>query len=129
MNDDMVKLIVALTLILVSSLFAVRSAAPQKAERPAPARQRRERRSPLQVSGAAPPAAALATESLPSPIVGGSFRPRIFTGEPVTAEPDHGAGRRAIRLAGGLTLMAAAGALGILALVRAMVEVVERLGG
>jgi hypothetical protein len=128
MNEETVKLLVALGLILTGGVLVARSAGVPKGERPGPARRKRERREVLQVSGAAPPPAEAATLSSPAPAVFGSSRPRIFTGEPVVGEPDPGAGRRALRLAAGMTVMAAAGAVAILALVRGIVLVVERLG-
>ena len=129
MDAETTKLLVALALILMSGLAVARSADVPKGERPARPPKRRRRPTPLQVSGAAPPSEALAA-ALPIAVPStGSTRPRIFTGEPMTADPDPGAGRRAIRLVGGLTLMAAVGAIGILALVRAIVVVFEKLGG
>ena len=129
MDAETAKLLVALALILSCGLAVARSVDLPKTERPARAPKRKERPAPLRLSGAAPPADTLAA-ALPIAVPStGSTRPRIFTGEPMNADPDPGAGRRALRLVGGLTLMAAVGAVGILAFVRAMVVVFERLGG
>jgi hypothetical protein len=131
MNAETVKLLVALALILMSGLSVARSAGLPKAERPATkAPKKREHPAVLEVSGAAPLGEAATAFVAPvTAAASGSSRPRIFTGEPhESADAAPGAARRALKLAAGMTLMAAVGAIGILALVRAMVLVVERLG-
>ena len=126
MDADLVKLLIALALIGACAWLAVASAAPTRAERPARERKR-ARAAPPVVSGAAPPPAGVV--AIAPPLATGGTRPRIFTGEPISPEPGRPAARRALKLVAGLTALAAAGAVGVLALVRAMVEVFQRIGG
>ena len=62
------------------------------------------------------------------PFEPGSRRPRIFTGEPVTPEPHRPATKRAARLVGGVAVLAAAGALALIAFVRALMLLFQRIG-
>src|SRR5437867_2402719 len=114
MDADLVKLLVALALIGACAWLAVASAAPPREERPRRERKR-VRAAPPGLSGAAPPPADAV--ALPAPLPSGGTRPRIFTGEPISPEPGRPAARRALRLVAGLTALAAAGAIGVLALV------------
>src|SRR5437867_2131099 len=144
MNRDLAELLVALALIVASAWFAVATAQPAKRERPEKAKRLRSP-APFEVSGAAPPAALAvaegATAVLPAAArsaaeafgarqaSGVSTRPRIFTGE--SALPTHAkpAGKRALKLVAGMTALAAAGAVGLLALVGAIIKMFQRIGG
>jgi hypothetical protein len=57
-----------------------------------------------------------------------SSKLRILTGEPAPPESRRPAPFRALRLVGGITALAAAGAVGLLALVSALVKLFQRLG-
>jgi len=125
MNRDLVEVLVALALIATSAGFAISGSAPAREPRTQSKRPRRERRRAApELSGAAP-----VLEAAVSTVAVASTRPRIFTGEPTEPEPGRPATKRALKLLGGLTVLAAAGALGLLALVRAMVSLFERIGG
>jgi len=58
-----------------------------------------------------------------APVDPASSKPRILTGEPGPAESRRPAPMRALKLVGGMTTLAAAGAVGLLVLVRVLVEV------
>lgn len=58
----------------------------------------------------------------------GDMRPRIFTGEPANPEPHRPAARRAVRLVGGVAVLAAAGALALIAFARALILLFQRIG-
>jgi hypothetical protein len=109
MSRDLIEVLSALVLLAVCGGIAIASAVPRRA--PAP-RQRERKRTAAEPSPAAP------TQSL-GPRTDG--RPRIFTGEPGPSDPEPPPARRAFRLVAGMTVLAAAGALGLLAIVRAMV--------
>jgi len=53
-------------------------------------------------------------------------RPRIFTGEPVPLEPPEQPTKRALKLLAGMTALAAGGAIGVLALARAIAALFGR---
>ena len=131
MHGDLAKLLVALALIGASAWLAVATASPAGPVSPAedarePRAKMRRRSAPPVISGAAPPPDA---GSLALPAAPASTRPRIFTGEPVSTAPGSGTGRRALRLVVGITVLAAAGAVGLLVFVRAIVELFQRIGG
>src|SRR5438445_3639167 len=130
MNRDVVELITALTLIGACAGFAISTAAPprQKSEPgegglEIEARRRRDHQAVAEAPSAqgvlsapaAPFEAAVAAVA-----VADRTRPRIFTGEPAPPEAGRPATRRALKLVGGLTALAAIGAVALLALVRAM---------
>jgi hypothetical protein len=56
-------------------------------------------------------------------------RLRILTGEPAIPENRKSAPRRAFRLVAGITTLALAGAVGLIVLVRALIEMFQRIGG
>jgi hypothetical protein len=133
MDRDLAMLLVALAVSFANAWLAIARAQSPVRERPERA-PRRVRRAPLEVSGAAPPPAEAATMTMPvatDPIQrpahglhvkGGSQRARIFTGESAVATPAPPASKRALKLVAGITALAAAGAVGLLALVGAMVK-------
>ena len=55
-------------------------------------------------------------------------KPRILTGEPAPPEHRRSAPRRTLKLVGGITLLAAAGAFFLLALVQTLVAMFKRIG-
>jgi hypothetical protein len=132
MNRDLIEVLSALVLIAVCAGIAIASAGRAASE---PRPRRRDRR---KTRLAAPPLEPAETVAVPpagvsppplkadGPVGAASEhidrRPRIFTGEPGRAEPEPSAHRRAMRLVGWMTLLAAAGAIGVLALVSAMIE-------
>jgi hypothetical protein len=58
-----------------------------------------------------------------------SGRPRILTGEPAAPEQRKPAPRRALRLIAGITTLAVAGAVGLIVVVRALIEMFQQIGG
>jgi hypothetical protein len=126
MDPDLIQALVAFALIIACAWFAVATAQPSKKERPSrPDRGVRPAR--LEVSGAAPPPAQAAALSMPGAAAG--TRPRIFTGETTIPTPTKPATKRALKLAAGITALAAAGAIGLLALVGAIVKMFQGIGG
>jgi hypothetical protein len=126
MDRDLIEVFVAFALIIACAGFAVATAQPPREER-APKPKRRGRPARLGVSGAAPPPAAAAAIAMPAAISGS--RPRIFTGETTIPTPAKPATKRALKLAAGMTALAAAGAVGLLALVGAVVKMFQGIGG
>ncbi len=55
-------------------------------------------------------------------------RPRILTGEPAAPERRRSGPIRALKLVGGITTLAVAGAVGLIALVRALIEMFRQIG-
>ena len=123
-DRDLVETLVALALIIACAVSAIASASPPKRERVERDRQpsRRAQRRPVTHNTAVPPPPSVA-ESTAQPAVpaGHRARPRILTGEPAEPEPHRPAARRAVKLVGGVTALAAGGAVGLLVLVRALV--------
>ena len=125
MSRDLIEVLSALVILAVCGGIAIASAAPGRASAP----RRRERKRTVDeptAAGALRPEAATVAEPSPAaptqplgPRTDG--RPRIFTGEPGRSDPEPPPARRAFRLVAGMTVLAAAGALGLLAIVRAMV--------
>jgi hypothetical protein len=131
-DRDLVEVIVSLALIGACAGFAVHSAGPRAGERTHRRREKRlGRRERVHVRAATEPAAVPATPVAQevSRATADPGRPRIFTGEPASTEVPPPASRRALRLVAGMTVLAAAGAVGLLALVRAMVAMFDRIGG
>ena len=138
-DRDLVELLVALALIVACAASAVASASPSRAEpsagreRVPRARRRRDAPPPAPAATApqeviAPgPATVNAEPSLASS--SGRARPRILTGEPAAPEPLRPASHRAIKLVGGVTVLALGGAVGLLVLVRALVAMFQGIGG
>src|SRR5438093_3013601 len=129
-DRDLIEVLVALALIVACALSAIATAQPrarkrEKQERPT---RRRPRRHPSagEVYPASIPTAAgavmpVASEAGAPAAARERARPRILTGEPAAAENRAPATRRAIKLAGGNTVLAAGGAVGLLAPDRARV--------
>ena len=125
MDRDLIEVLVAFALIGACAWLAIATAQPPNKERP-PRPERRVRPTRLEVSGAAPPPAA-AVVAVPAGVAG--TRPRIFTGETTIPTPAKPATKRALKLAAGMTALAAAGAIGLLALVGAIVKLFQGIGG
>ena len=132
-NRDLVETLVALALIIACGVSAIASARPPRGERaPRPARTDRRARRRARARTPARAETRLAASSVDIPVVApptGRSRPRILTGEPAAPEPHRPATRRAIALVGGMTALAAGGAVGLLVLVRALVAMFKRIGG
>jgi hypothetical protein len=127
-DRDLIETLIALALILACALTAIASAQPPRKDRPARAkRERRPRRHPAPAPERAETPAAM--RDLTASPATGRARPRILTGEPAAPEPSRPAARRAITLVGGITALAAGGAVGLLVLVRALVAMFKRIGG
>jgi hypothetical protein len=133
-DRDLVELLVALALIVACAVAAIATASPRRRERAeheerAP-RRKRGRRSvmPASRSEALAPESRVAIAAPPDTPVRRA-RPRILTGEPAAPEPHEPATRRAIKLVGGVTALAAGGAVGLLVLVRALVAMFKRING
>jgi hypothetical protein len=126
MNSDLIEILVAFALIIACAWFAVATADPPKRERPSrPKRVARPARP--EVSGAAPPPAEGAAAMMPAGAA--ASRARIFTGESILATTTKPATKRALKLVVGITALAAAGAVGLLALVGAMLKMFQGIGG
>lgn len=124
MNRDVIELVTAFAMIIACAWFAVATAQQGSRER-RPKQGRATRPAPLEVSGAAPPPAAAV---MPSP-AGAINRARIFTGESASVAAGKPPAKRALRLVAGITALAAAGAIGLLALVGAIVKMFQGIGG
>jgi hypothetical protein len=113
--SDTITLAIAGGVTLLTSLVVLRAAGPH-----APGKQDEHAGTVKEVAEERP-----APGVPPSP---GSTRPRILTGEPAAPETRRPASRRALKLVGGITLLAAAGAFGLLAVVRALISLFDRIG-
>jgi hypothetical protein len=82
----------------------------------------------VDVASGADALSATASQAAAAPAVPGNGRPRIFTGEPAHPEPRHPPARRAARLVGGVAVLAAAGAIALIAFVRAIMLMIQRIG-
>jgi hypothetical protein len=120
MNTDQAEVLVAIALIFACAWFAIATAQPPKRERPSRLK-RQARPGPVEAS-AVGETASVATAGKTS----GSTRPRIFTGESTIPTPAKPASKRALKLVVGMTALAAAGAIGLLAFVGAMVKLFTR---
>lgn len=130
-DRDLLETLIALALILACATTAIVTTRPPREER-ATRRKRKERRASAQdVPKASRPPAPAPVVADPAPVItlGGRARPRILTGEPAEPEPHRPAARRAVALVGGITALAAGGAVGLLVLVRALVSMFKRIGG
>ena len=74
------------------------------------------------------PPADLPEASTQSVVVPGG-RPRILTGEPGLPEQRKPVPHRALRLIAGITTLAVAGAVGLIVVVRALIEMFQQIGG
>ena len=115
-NRDLVEVLAALVLIVACARSAIATAQPRT-------RERSKRREPKRREEPARPATS-------SPLTHRErARPRILTGEPAASEARAPATRRAIKLVGGVTALAFGVAVGLLALVRALVAMFRKIGG
>jgi hypothetical protein len=130
-DRDLIEIVVALGIIATCAALVMVSTSPAR-ERPpaAPRVERRRRREPASPSATDPPSPANEVPRAPlaQPPAGRRARPRILTGEPASPERARPATRRALKLVVGITVLAAAGALGLLAIVRALVAMFEKIG-
>ena len=126
MDRGLIGTLVAFALIIACAWLAIATAQPPKKER-ASKPKRPARPAPLEVSGAAPPPAEAAAVAVPFTTAGA--RPRIFTGETTLPAASKPATKRALKLVAGMTALAAAGAIGLLALVGAIVKMFQGIGG
>lgn len=131
-DRDLVELLGALVVIIACALSAIATASPRERERVGRRARRARRRLPNEVASSGEmtaesfAAAAAAAATAPG---GGRTRPRILTGEPAPAEQRRPATRRAAKLVVGIATLAAVVAVGLLALVRALVAMFNRIGG
>lgn len=118
-ESDGAKYLVALAVTIVTVVSVLLSGARRMPGSPSvtaiPASQPR---------GAEPDAVEPGASAVPA----GDRRPRIFTGEPANPEPHRPAARRAARLVGGVTVLAAAGAIALIAFARALILLFSRIG-
>ncbi len=128
-DRDLVELLVALALIVACATAAVASASPPRRRRPEARERRRRRRAARPVSEISAPASPSGIGTVSEAPAHPRARPRILTGEPAAPEPHRPATRRAIKLVGGVTALAAGGAVGLLVLVRALVAMFKRING
>jgi hypothetical protein len=151
MNPDLVKVLVALAITLACAWIVIAGSRGIEPSGPREKRpKRRARAHPPEVSGAsavativaeavADPSAPSAAATAPAhadedtaPIARTTVvdsRPRIFTGEPAASERGAPAARRALKLVAGITVLAAGSAIGLLAVVKALVSMVQKIGG
>lgn len=111
-DPDVAKVSLAGGLILGTSVIALRTG-----------HVRRPREHAARVSPATAPVVT------PSAAAGSLTRLRILTGEPAAPEPRRPAPRRAMKLVLGMAVLAVAGAFGLLAFVRALISMFDRIGG
>jgi hypothetical protein len=123
-SPDTLKLAVALVLTFATAWLAMSEGMKGSAPRPRRARRRRPARA---LSGAA---SAYGAVLAPPMGAAESGRLRILTGEPTgVAEPPRNARSGTTRLAGGIAMLATAGAVGLLAVALALILMVRRIGG
>ncbi|MFY9587938.1 MAG: hypothetical protein WAT66_10835 [Actinomycetota bacterium] len=135
-DRDLVETLIALALILACALTVIASAQSREERPPRAKREKRPSRDPVATTEVGTESAAVTTalaapaasETIPAPATGRP-RPRFLTGEPAALEPSRPATRRAIAFIGGITALAAGGAVGLLVLVRALVAMFKRIGG
>ena len=121
MDADTIKVAVAGGVTLITSLLVLWAGLPRSDE-VAPTTDA----APVEPERSAPAmreaAALTAASTMP-------HRPRILTGEPGIAEQRKPAPRRALKLVAGITALAVAGAVGLLAFVRALISMFDSIGG
>ena len=112
-ESDAIKLAISGGVMILTAIFVLRSGRTDRAAKPATPRHLPRDASPASIESAVVP----------------SGRPRILTGEPVAPEPRKPAPRRALRLVAGITTLAVAGAVGLIVVVRALIEMFQQIGG
>lgn len=124
MDADAIQVAVAGGMTLVTSLLVLRagSAAPASTTEHPPPRATTEPASTVVLP-------AEAGTSTPPTGSGAVSRPRILTGEPIDPEQRKPAPHRAMKLVAGITVLALAGAFGLLAFVRALISMFDSIGG
>lgn len=115
----MIKVAVAGGVTLVTSVLVLRSGFPPLPVETEPGAGAAE---PAATPSPQPPAPATRTAATP-------HRPRILTGEPGVPEQRKPAPRRALKLVAGIAALAVAGAVGLLAFVRALISMFDQIGG
>lgn len=114
-DSDTIKLAISGGITILTAIIALRSGRTHPAGEP-----------PAAEALPAPPDTSQAS----TPPVGvPTGRPRILTGEPVDAEQRKPVPRRALRLVAGITTLAVAGAVGLIVVVRALIEMFQQIGG
>lgn len=106
-DQTLVKLLVALALLALNAWACFALSFPRDARRPG---------------------TAVVFAPAPAPPVARP-KPRILTGEPAPPEPRRSPALRAAKLIAGIMVLGFAGALGILALAKALIALFDRLGG
>lgn len=110
-GSDAIKLAIAGGFIVLTAILALRADRARPVVSPSPVHDK-------------PDPSAVA----PARAAGPTGRPRILTGEPAAPEQRKPASMRALKLLAGITTLAIAGAFGLLALVRALIAMFERIG-
>lgn len=115
-DSDAIKVAISGAVMILTAIFVLRSGDTHPSAETSPADEPFARPDP---------APAASTEQIVPP--GG--RPRILTGEPVPPEQRKPAPRRALRLIAGITTLAVAGAVGLIVIVGALIEMFQQIGG
>jgi hypothetical protein len=113
-ESDAIKLAISGGVMILTAIFVLRSGRIHRVAEPPTSKEL----PPLEES----------QESTQS-AVGPSGRPRILTGEPAAPEQRKPAPRRALRLIAGITTLAVVGAVGLIVVVRALIEMFQQIGG
>ncbi|MEX2554530.1 MAG: hypothetical protein WEB06_02735 [Actinomycetota bacterium] len=114
-ESDAIKLAISGGVMILTAIFVLRSGRTHPTAKPSPAEHLPQRSDPPKGS----------TE----PVVVPSGRPRILTGEPAAPEQRKPVPRRALRLIAGITTLAIVGAVGLIVVVRALIEMFQQIGG
>ena len=113
-DSDAIKLAISGGVIVITAISVLRSGSTRSATK-API--------PKHLPAADRPENPAETVVVPS------GRPRILTGEPAAPEQRKPAPRRALRLIAGITTLAVVGAVGLIVVVRALIEMFQQIGG
>ena len=114
-DSDAIKLAISGGVMILTAFFVLRSGRTHSAATPATKEDLPPR--PGTTTGS--------TQAVSTP----SGRLRILTGEPVAPEQRKPAPRRALRLVAGITTLAVVGAVGLIVVVRALIEMFQQIGG
>jgi hypothetical protein len=114
-DSDAIKLAISGGVLILTAIFVLRSGRTHPTAKPSPAEHVAKRSDTPEAS----------TQQVIVP----SGRPRILTGEPAAPEQRKPAPRRALRLFAGITTLAVAGAVGLIVVVRALIEMFQQIGG